>query len=239
LHLCDPSLGFLATSAIVGGCISLAVGGGYACRQRGDASVTMAFFGDGAFEEGISLEALNIAALWQLPVVFVCENNSAGAWGAARGGYPSLTHACHDLSLIPQALGMTTLRVDGVDAAEIHAAASDAVARCRAGGGPAFIEAVTPRWEGSKPLWPELSTGITDVRMATGEMPIEGEHRDWYERHDPVLRLARTVVRAGPETVRRLHGIDAAVRERIDGAVDFAVTSPFPAPETALQHVRA
>lgn len=239
LHLCEPDLGFLSTSAIVGGCISLAVGGGYACRQRGDGSLTMAFFGDGALEEGLSFEALNIAALWRLPVVFVCENNSAGAWGAARGGYPGLVHASSDLRLVPQALGIAAVRVDGVEAAAVHAAVADAVAQCRAGRGPAFIEAATPRWAGSQPLWPELATGVTDLRMATGEAPTEGEHREWYERHDPVLRLARALAGAGPAAVARLRATEARIRERIEAAVDFALRSPLPAPETALDHVVA
>lgn len=239
LHLCDPTLGFLSTSAIVGGCISLAVGGGLACRQRGDGSLTMAFFGDGALEEGVSFEALNIAALWRLPVVFVCENNSAGAWGMAKGGFPTSVHAASDLSLIPRSLRITTVRVDGVDVTAVHAAVSDAAAQCRAGRGPAFIEAATPRWAGSQPLWPELSTGVTDLRMAMGEAPMEGEHREWYQHHDPLLQHARALASAGPDAVRRLQAIDAEIDARIRAAVDFAVQSPMPVPETALDHVFA
>ena len=79
IHLCDPALGFLSTSGIVVGCISLASGGGYACKRRGDGSVTVAFSGDSALEEGVSFEAMNIASLWKLPVVFLCENNSPGS----------------------------------------------------------------------------------------------------------------------------------------------------------------
>lgn len=133
LHLCDPSLGFLSTSGLVGGCISLAIGGGYACRQRRDGSVTLALFGDGALEEGVSFEALNIASLWCLPVIFLCENNSAGAMGTAKGGYPTLVHASTDLLQIPKAVGISSVRVDGVDAAAVHAAATEAVAYCRSG----------------------------------------------------------------------------------------------------------
>jgi TPP-dependent pyruvate/acetoin dehydrogenase alpha subunit len=89
LHLSAPDLGFISTSGIVGGCISLGVGGGYACRQRGDGAVSAVFFGDGALEEGVSFEALNIASLWRLPVLFVCENNLldmryARTYGRAR-----------------------------------------------------------------------------------------------------------------------------------------------------------
>ena len=239
IHLCDPALGFLSTSGVVGGCISLAVGGGYACAQRRDGSVTMALFGDGALEEGVSFEALNIASLWRLPVIFLCENNSTGAMGVAKGGYPTLVHASTDLRLIPQALGISSLRVDGVDVAAVHAAATEAVARCRSGQGPVFIEAMTPRWAGSDPLWPELATGITDLRMATGELGTGGRHKEWYEHYDPVLRLAREMAKGGAESVRRLSALDEATRKRIADAADFALASPLPAPETALNHVFA
>lgn len=239
IHLCDPALGFLSTSGVVGGCISLAVGGGYACAQRRDGSVTMALFGDGALEEGVSFEALNIASLWHLPVIFLCENNSAGARGVAKGGYPTLVHASTDLLLIPQAVGIASVRVDGVDVAAVHAAVTQAVAQCRSGKGPVFIEAMTPRWAGSDPLWPELATGITDLRMATGALGTGGPHETWYEHHDPVLRLAREMAREGAESVRRISALDEATRKRIAEAAEFAVASPLPAPETALNHVFA
>jgi acetoin:2,6-dichlorophenolindophenol oxidoreductase subunit alpha len=239
IHLCDPSLGFLSTSGVVGGCISLAVGGGYACRRRGDGSVTMALFGDGALEEGVSFEAMNLASLWRLPVIFLCENNSAGAMGVAKGGYPTLVHACTDLRLIPQAVGIATVRVDGVNPAAVHAAVTDAVARCRAGEGPVFIEAMTPRWAGSNPLWPDLSTGVTDLRMATGAISTDGPHEAWYAHYDPVLSIARTLAAGGTQAVERLFAIDGAIRKRIDEAVDFALGSPLPAPESALDHVFA
>ena len=239
IHLCEPTLGFLSTSGVVGGCISLAVGGGYACAQRRDGSVTMALFGDGALEEGVSFEAMNIASLWHLPVIFLCENNSAGAMGMAKGGYPTLVHASTDLLLIPKSLGISSVRVDGVDVAAVHAAATQAIARCRSGQGPVFIEAMTPRWAGSNPLWPELATGITDLRMATGESGTDGPHKQWYENFDPVLRLARELAKGGAESVRRISALDEAARKRIADAADFALASPLPAPETALNHVFA
>jgi len=236
LHLSEPGLGFLSTSGIVGGCISLGVGGGYACSQKKDGSVCATFFGDGALEEGVSFEALNIAALWKLPVLFVCENNSAGAWAPGQG-YPTLVHASSDLRLIPQSVGMRAVRVDGADAAAVHAAATEAVARCRRGEGPVFIEAMTKRWPGSNPLWPEPATGVTDIAIAAGERQAAGEHRDWIERHDPVLRLARELARAGG--VPRLRALDQAVGTRIDAAVKFALESPLPAAATACEHVFA
>jgi pyruvate dehydrogenase E1 component alpha subunit len=238
IHLSDPDLGFLSTSGIVGGCISLGVGGGYACKQKKDGSVCATFFGDGALEEGVSFEALNIASLWKLPVLFMCENNSTGSWAPGEG-YPTLVHASTDLRLIPQSVGITTVRVDGADAAAVHEAASAAVARCRRGEGPVFIEAMTKRWPGSNPLWPELATGLTDIGIATGERQASGEHRDWIEQHDPVLRLARELVKAGGDARARLISLDQAVRARIDAAVKLALDSPLPAAATAFDHVFA
>src|SRR5262245_17905453 len=238
LHLGDPELGFLSTSGIVGGCISLGVGGGYACRQRQEGALSAVFFGDGALEEGVSFEALNIAALWRLPVIFMCENNSTGSWAPGEG-YRTLVHASTDLCLIPQSVGIKTVRIDGADAAAAYAAARDAVARCRAGEGPVFIEAAARRWPGSNPLWPEPATGTTDIRMATGEAAPDGEHRDWLEGHDPVLRLGRTLAAGGRDAHARLHEIDRATRARIDAAVKFALDSPLPSASTAHDHVFA
>jgi TPP-dependent pyruvate/acetoin dehydrogenase alpha subunit len=238
LHLSDPDLGFISTSGIVGGCISLVVGGGYACRQRGDGAVAAAFFGDGALEEGVSFEALNIASLWRLPVLFVCENNSTGSWAPGEG-YPTLVHASSDLCSIARSVNIASVRIDGADAGAVHAAASDAIARCRAGQGPVFIEVVTKRWPGNNPLWPEPVTGTTDIRMATGEITPTGEHADWLEQHDPVLRLGRSLAEQGTDAAARLVKLDADARARIDAAVTFALASSFPAAETAFDHVFA
>ena len=239
LHLCDPDLGFISTSAIVGGCIGLAVGAAYACKQRRDGSLTVAFFGDGALEEGVSAEALNIAALWKLPIVFMCENNSGNAWGPAKGGYPTLIHASQDLCSIPRAVGIEAIKVDGADTAELHAALAHATAHCRAGGGPVFVEAITNRWDGSNPLWPEPVTGVTDIRMAIGDAPTDGPHQEWYEQRDPVLRLARSLAGGGASEVARLRSLDRETTSRIDAAAEFALNSPVPAAERALEGVFA
>jgi len=240
IHLCDPALGFLQTSGIVSSVVGLATGGAYACKQRGEGQVTAAFFGDGALEEGFSFECMNLAALWKLPVVFVCENNSAEAWGMAKGGYPGLVHAAHDLRSIPGALGIEAVRIEGVDPFAAYDAMADAVTRCRDGRGPIFIEAMTKRWAGSAPLWPELATGITDIGMATGTTPIgDGPHRDWYENRDPVLLLARELVAEGAEARARVIEIDRAVSARIAKARQDAVDSPYPDKSTATDYVFA
>ena len=195
------------------------------------------FFGDGALEEGISFEALNIASLWRLPVLFVCENNSSGSWAPGQG-YPRLVHASSDLCSIAKSLNITTRRVDGADAFAVHAVATEAIGLCRAGQGPVFLEAVTKRWPGSNPLWPEPVTGTTDLRMATGEITPSGEHADWLANHDPVLRLARTLA-AHNGGAARLASVDATTHRRIEDAAKFALASSLPAAETAFEHVFA
>jgi len=240
IHLCDPDLGFLQTSGVVGSVVGLATGGGYACKMLGDGTLTAAFFGDGALEEGIAFECLNIAALWKLPVIFICENNSADAWGMAKGGYPTLVHASNDLRSIPGSMGIEAIRVEGIDPFAVYDAVSTAAARCRAGEGPLFIETMTRRWAGSAPLWPELATGITDIGMATGRTAIgDGPHRDWYETNDPVLRLARELAAEGAEALARVEQIDRQVRDIIETAAQRALASPFPAVETAADSVFA
>ena len=162
--------------------------------RRNNGAVAAVFFGDGALEEGVSFEALNIASLWQLPVVFLCENNSSGSWAPGEG-YPTLVHASSDLCSIARSVNIPTVRIDGADAAAAFAAIRDAVDHCRAGKGPFFVEAVTKRWPGNNPLWPEPVTGATDIGMATGEAKPSGEHADWLEHHDPVLRLGRALAK--------------------------------------------
>jgi pyruvate dehydrogenase E1 component alpha subunit len=234
IHLCAPDLGFVSTSGIVGSVVGLAAGAAFACKGRGDGGIGVALFGDGALEEGIPFEAMNIAALWKLPLLLLCENNSADAWGMAKGGYPALVHAANDLRAIPGALGIPAIRVEGIDPFAVCDAVATAAARCRAGEGPVFIEAMTRRWAGSAPLWPELATGITDLGMATGETPIpEGPHAEWFARNDPVLRLARLLLAQGGDSAARLRALDAAVCARIGAAERFALASPLPDPATA------
>ena len=237
LHLTDRKAGFLSTSAVVGGSIGIATGGGYGLKRKGGDAICVAFFGDAALEEGIAFEAMNMAALWSLPVLYFCEDNSRGAPGTSAGEYPSSTIAAPELSGIAASLGIATQEVDGADADAVMAAAFAAVERLRAGKGPMFLIAMTERWPGSRPLWPELATGITDLDAAWDEGRIGGDHGEWIRNHDPVLRYARTLVADGAFAADELREIDRAVRERMTAALAFAEASPVPAPETALQGV--
>jgi TPP-dependent pyruvate/acetoin dehydrogenase alpha subunit len=118
------------------------------------------------------------------------------------------------------------------------AAIRDAVDHCRAGKGPFFVEAVTRRWPGSNPLWPEPVTGETDIGMATGETKPSGDHADWLEKHDPVLRLGRALAK-DDAAIERIRSLDERARRRIEAAVKFAIGSPLPAARTAYDHVFA
>jgi pyruvate dehydrogenase E1 component alpha subunit len=238
LHITDPSHGFLSTSAIVGGCAGLATGAGYAIKVKREPYVAVGFFGDGALEEGLVIESFNIAALWKLPVVYVCENNSPGAMGPQQGGYPTATTAADSFTRLPAAYGIHCLKVDGTDISAVHAAAVEAVERCRAGNGPVFIEAFTTRWPGSSPLWPELAT-VTDLNEAWEPARIAGPHADWLRHHDPLLRAARELVAAGHASRDELMARDKGARARIAAAAEYAIASPMPDPATVSNHVFA
>src|SRR5450631_4777613 len=238
LHASDPSLGFLSTSAIVGGCAGLAAGAAFGIKTKRESNVAVGFFGDGALEEGLVIESFNIAALGKLPVIFVCENNSLGAMGPQQGGYPTATTATDSFTRLPDAYGIHCLKVDGTDISAVHAAAIEAVQRCRAGNGPVFIEAFTTRWPGSRRLWPELAT-VTDLNEAWEPARITGPHHDWLRHHDPLLRAARELVAAGYASRDELMARDKDARTRIAAAADFANASPMPDPATVSNHVFA
>jgi pyruvate dehydrogenase E1 component alpha subunit len=238
LHISDPDNGFLSTSGIVGGCAGLVTGAAYGIKVKKTPQVAVGFFGDGSLEEGIVLESFNIAALWKLPVVYVCENNSAGGTGPQQGGYSTATTAVESFTRLPAAYGIHAVQVDGADVAAVHAAASDAVQRCRAGNGPVFIEAVTLRWPGSSPLWPELATTF-DLDQAWNPASIAGPHADWVRDYDPLLRLARDIVARSFATPEQLKARDHAAREQMAQAASFAIASPLPTPDTVLADVFA
>jgi pyruvate dehydrogenase E1 component alpha subunit len=239
LHLTDPDIGFIHTSSIVGGCISLATGAAFALKKEGGDNVAVAFFGDGSLEEGISYESMNFAALWSLPIVYICENNSIGALGSVKGGFPTSVSAVKDIKRMPHLFDMPCEEVDGRDVDAVFAAASRLVAHARERKGPAFLHAVTERWAGSKPLWPELPMGDTDIAMAWRTAPFSGDHADWYRHHDPIFLYVRKLLSAGEATREEVTALDRKVSAAIAEARKFALASPLPPAETALDHVFA
>lgn len=239
LHALPGELGFLQTSAVVGGVIPLATGAAYAAKMLKKDFVGLCFFGDGALEEGAAPETFNIAALWSLPVLFVCENNSLGLGQRTSNDYSGSTTAARQLTDLVKPYGIPHTSIDGTDVQAVHQALSEALERARAGKGPTFIEARTYRWAGSKPLWPDLATGITDLNMAWDPGKIPQEHRAWHESQDPVLRLAREVAAAGLMTRQQVLEVDSEVRSEIGKAVLFAKESPLPDPKSAFDKIFA
>jgi pyruvate dehydrogenase E1 component alpha subunit len=237
LHLTDPDIGFIHTSSIVGGCISLATGAAFALKNEGGDNVAVAFFGDGSLEEGISYESMNFAALWNLPILYVCENNNKGALGSVKGGFPMSVSAVKDIKRMPALFDMPCEEVDGRDVDAVFAATSRLVAHARARKGPVFLHAVTDRFAGSKPLWPELPMGDTDIAMAWQTAPFSGEHADWYQNHDPIFRYVRKLLNAGEVARDEVTALDGKVSGQMAAAKKFALESPLPPAETAFDHV--
>lgn len=239
LHLASLAHGFPTTSSSVGGPLPIAVGSAFAFRELGQDRVSVALFGDGALEEGAWHEAANIAAMRQVPIVFLCENNSLEALGQQANEYPSSTLASTELTDLVAPFRIPFEVVDGTDAGAVHGAMGRAVERARAGGGPSFIEARTVRWPGNRPLWPQLLTGVTDVAMAWQPARIPNDHRAWHERQDGLLRTLRDVLAAAAAAPADLAAMDAEARDEMAAAVAFALASPYPDPEEALDHVFA
>jgi acetoin:2,6-dichlorophenolindophenol oxidoreductase subunit alpha len=235
-HVAAPELGILHTSAIVGGAIPLAAGAAFAAQHMRNERISLVFFGDGAMEEGVFGETLNIAQLWGLPVVLLMENNSVSPGERSGRGSPTSEHSAAALSDVPRAYGIHTEVIDGTDVECVLETMRDAVASARAGDGPVFIESRTSRWPGNYGSSPTLSlSGPTDIAWAwTPTAPPEAV-RTWCERSDPVLRFARHLD-VPHETLLE---IDATVRGQIERAMDFALNSPEPGAESAMDFVLA
>ena len=234
LHACAPELGVLHTSAAVGGGVPIAAGAALAAKRRKSNQVTMAFFGDGALEEGAVFETLNLAALWQLPVVFLCENNASEAIGAAAGGYPGSVIAASELGAIAESVGVASVTVDGTDAGAVLDVALEAVASARAGDGPTFVDAVVARWPGSNPLWPELPAGETELRFAWEPETAPPELARWYREQDGVLRYVRELLDGGVTDRRTLEAVDEATRDILAASIEFALGSAYPDAAAAI-----
>jgi TPP-dependent pyruvate/acetoin dehydrogenase alpha subunit len=147
--------------------------------------------------------------------------------------------AVKDIKRMPHLFDMPCEEVDGRNLDEVFAATGRLVEHARKRKGPAFLHAVTERWAGSKPLWPELPTGDTDIAMAWQTTPFTGEHADWYANHDPILIFVRKLMQAGEITRDEVIAIDRKVNEQMAKAREFAIASPLPSAETALAHVFA
>lgn len=232
-HVAAPDLNVVHTSAIVGGCVALAAGAALAARMRETHAVTVVFFGDGAMEEGVFYETLNMARLWRLPLIFLMENNYR------RAGRVNPGHAAGDLANVPRALNVETAVVDGADAGLVHGTVSDLVRRTRAGEGPFFVEARTHPWPGNDGAHPHFVAGATDIGWAWDPVPAPEAVRSWYSEGDGVLAFARELADSEGCDRDAVTRLDREVRREADAAAQFALTSPLPDPEAALDHAYA
>jgi TPP-dependent pyruvate/acetoin dehydrogenase alpha subunit len=218
LHLCDPGRGVPYTSAMVAGGVTLAVGMALAKARTGAAGIALPFFGDGAMGEGAMHESLNIARLWDLPVLFVCESNATPA-----GGRTSALHAAASLATLAAANGIAATTVDARRPAEVVAAMETAAAEIRGGGGPRFVEAVSQPWPGNAAFLPRDATGPFDVAAAVRETA----HTGW-EASDPVACEARMLAAEGVDPAA-MEAVDEPIRAEVGAAVRAAAAAP-PAP---------
>lgn len=219
MHLFKPEVGMLGTSGIVGPSILMAAGAGYTYMLKKSDQVAVAFFGDGATNNGSFHEGLNLATVWDLPVLFVCENNQY----ATEVAFSSVTKQ-PSVAAKGASYGINTVELDGNDVRAIYQAAGEAVRRARAGSGPTLLECKTYR---TRPH----SEGMRDAGYRTPE-----EVETWRTR-DPIPRLRNYLLAEEIATEDELAQIDRAVQELIAAAAEFAKASPWPDAATATDHV--
>lgn len=221
MHPAAPALGIPGTTAIVGGSIPLAAGAGLASQMRGDGRVSVAFFGDGAADQGAFHESLNFAAVKKLPVLFVCENNyyATNSPLSARQPHP-------DIYLRAAGYGIPGVSLDGNDVLAVYQAAQEAVHRARRGDGPTLLECKTYRWKGH--VGP-------DCDWERGCRPQE-ELTDWMNRC-PIESLRTRLIAWGVVGQGWYQQLLGEIDARLDQAIRFARESAFPEPDELYQHI--
>ena len=219
-HVACMALGFLGTNGITAGGIPIATGAALSAKLRGSGQVVLSFFGDGAANQGTFHESLNMAGVWKLPVIYVCENNQ----------YAMSTHVTA-ASAVPQiarraaAYAMPGITVDGNDVLAVRDAVQRAVERARAGEGPCLVECVTYRRHGHS-------------KSDQCEYRTREEEAEW-ERRDPITQMEERLRAAGELSPDSLAALDAAVADEIAAAAAFAEASPMADPDTATDLVYA
>jgi acetoin:2,6-dichlorophenolindophenol oxidoreductase subunit alpha len=218
LHLADFKVGSLGESGIVGSSIPIAVGAGLSSKTLDNGRVALAFFGDGAANQGCLYEGMNIAGAWKLPVIFLCENNQYAL------STPAHTVTSGVIAERAAGFGMPGVRVEnGQDVLAVYDATKAAVDRARNGGGPTLVEVVTYRFN-------EHSEGL---RIGTDYRDSE-ERADWLTR-DPIVLFRERLIADGVATAEQMDAMEAEVLEEVDEAVRFTDESPYPDPSVAFK----
>jgi TPP-dependent pyruvate/acetoin dehydrogenase alpha subunit len=222
MHIADAEMGNLGANAIVAGSAGIATGAALSARMRGSEQVAVCFFGEGALGQGMLYEVMNMAALWKLPVVYVCENNH----------YNEYTHylevVAGDIGARAAAFGIPNELVDGQEVHAVYAAARRAVERARGGQGPSFLECRTYRYFGHH---------VGDVDRSFYRSKEEEE--EWRSSRDPVDLLASWIQGAGIADPGDLKEIDDRVAREIEEGERFGLEAPYPDPAEVDRHVYA
>jgi pyruvate dehydrogenase E1 component alpha subunit len=222
MHIADHENGNLGANAIVGGSAGIATGAAYSAKFRGTDQVAVCFFGEGALGQGLVYEVMNMAALWQLPVIYVCENNM----------YNEYTHyleaTAGDILGRPKAFGIETREVDGQDVRAVYAVTAELVERARNGNGPAFLLANTYRYHGHH---------VGDVDRAYYRS--KDEEALWRDERDPLAIFGRWLEEQKHATPDDLVRITDESRAEIEAGVQFALDAPFPDPSQVTEDLYA
>ena len=222
MHIADHENGNLGANAIVGGSAGIATGAAYSAKFRGTDQVAVCFFGEGALGQGLVYEVMNMAALWQLPVIYVCENNM----------YNEYTHyleaTAGEILGRPKAFGIETREVDGQDVRAVYAVTAELVERARNGNGPAFLLANTYRYHGHH---------VGDVDRAYYRS--KDEEALWRDERDPLAIFGRWLEEQKHATPDDLVRITDESRAEIEAGVQFALDAPFPDPSQVTEDLYA
>jgi pyruvate dehydrogenase E1 component alpha subunit len=220
MHIADHENGNLGANAIVGGSAGIATGAAFSAKARGTDQVSVCFFGEGALGQGVLYEVMNMASLWKLPVVYVCENNL----------YNEYTHYAEttagDIAARPAAFGIPVDEVDGQDVSAVFAATTRAVGRARAGEGPSFILCRTYRFHGHH---------VGDVDRAYYRS--KEEEASWAEERDPLAILGGWLTAEGIASREALERLAGEIAAEVEAAVAAALEAPYPDPDEVDQHV--
>jgi pyruvate dehydrogenase E1 component alpha subunit len=213
MHIADPATGNLGANAIVGGSTGIATGAAYASKYLKNGRVAVCFFGEGALGQGLLYEEMNFAQLWQLPVIFACENN----------GYNEYTHfsesTAGEVTARPKAFGIATETVDGQNVREVHRVASKYIERARNGGGPAFLEFITYRYHGHH---------VGDIARAYYRPKTE--EQEWVTQRDPITLHGEWMMANGVADRAQLDAIQAELVQEMDAAMQFGIDASYPDP---------
>ena len=219
MHLFSPEVGMMGTSGIVGPCILQATGAGYSFKLMKTDQVGVAFFGDGAVNNGAFHEGLNLAAIWDLPVIFVNENNMYATEVA-------FSYATRNTEVAERAATykIPSIAVDGNDVLAVYAAAGQAVSRARAGGGPSFIECKTYRTRAH-------AEGMRDAGYRTQE------EVDTWKSRDPIALLRERLLTTDTADQTEIDSIDTEIKNLVEEGAEFAKNSPYPDPTTVADYI--